>query len=128
MARGLWIDDNRNPPLSCPDAYKFIQWDIARTSQEALALIQGHPRYDHMAFDHDLGIVDGAIDETRPVIYWLYRNPEYFPRTANVHSQNSVGAQWLTDAITIDGARAGCTLIPNWWDEKKDTKGISISW
>lgn len=63
----LYIDDIRTPPDDAGD------WDIARTSQDALRLIQqADPPYILISFDHDLGLLpDGSCDTTMPVARYI---------------------------------------------------------
>lgn len=92
----LWIDDLRPAP-------KGFDW--AKTSQEAIDMIQANPPYEHISFDHDLG----GEDTTRRVVLWLCYNEEKWCKTASVHSMNSIGREWLTGMIQRYGN--GCILL-----------------
>lgn len=84
----LYIDDIRTPD----DAE---DWDIARTSQEALLMIQqADPPYILISFDHDLGLLsDGSCDTTMPVARYIEEmcfHGMVCPQYA-IHSANPVG-------------------------------------
>ena len=82
----LFVDDLRDPP----DA----TWTVARTSAEALAILESGAQVDELSFDHDLG----GDDTSRPIVLWL---SEYggWPATVRVHSANPVGVEWLVGMI-----------------------------
>lgn len=82
----LWIDDLRTPPND---------WLWAKSSKDAIFILQTVSNIDTISFDHDLG----GSDTTRPVILWLCENPEKWPATCFVHSMNNVGREWLEGMI-----------------------------
>lgn len=82
----LWIDDIRTPPRG------YI-W--AKTSQEAIDLIEANDPFSHVSFDHDLG----GDDTSRRVVLWMCENSGKWPKTASVHSMNPIGREWLTEMI-----------------------------
>lgn len=83
----LWIDDLR----PAPDGYEWVL-----TSEAAIDAIKASPeRFEHIAFDHDLG----GEDSSRRVVLWLCENDDKWPLAASVHSMNSVGREWLTGMI-----------------------------
>jgi len=91
MTYKLFIDDERNPPISwCDEPVK-----ICRSSSEAISCISMHGIPDFISFDHDLGGEDTAIK----VINWLENSCiEHNLRFSEsfefyVHSQNPVGAE-----------------------------------
>lgn len=103
----LFIDDIREPPSS--------DWIVARTSTEAIALIErdGCPR--EISFDHDLGGDDTAMR----LAHWLVSRdldePGFIPFDFRyyVHSANPVGranidglmSEYLRHKLTADAAK-----------------------
>lgn len=83
----LFIDDERDPVRD--------DWVIARSSAEAIKIIEERGCPQEIAFDHDLGQNDTV---TRNFLRWFedalldgkIRMPELF--TFSVHSQNPIGA------------------------------------
>lgn len=98
MSYKLFIDDERYPVDD--------SWVIARTSADAIKIMQdrGWPAY--ISFDHDLG----GPDTSRPVVNWMIEQvldgtyqdavPDFY-----VHSQNPIGRDWLKSRMQ-DLARA----------------------
>lgn len=94
------IDDERNLPV--PNAV------VARTSAEGLALLRHATEtgttIEQLWLDHDLGIVDGELDDIRVVLAWL--EEQAFFNTGPeielilVHTANPVGAQALTRGLS----------------------------
>jgi hypothetical protein len=88
----LYIDDLRAPPDT--------SWTVARTSQEAMALLVSHlSEITHISFDHDLG----GDDTTRPVAAYLEEMRHGltpFPIETTIHSANPVGRAWLVHALS----------------------------
>jgi hypothetical protein len=89
----LLIDDLR--------VFRHVEADaelhVARNSGEALALLQANPdkHWDEIWFDHDLGIVNDAIDDSLPVVDYIaerafFDNPVSVG-TAYVQSSNPAG-------------------------------------
>lgn len=112
----MFLDDEKFPPDD------GSEWLIARSSQEAIDLVEtyGIPRF--ISFDHDLG----GNDTSRNFIHWLSdymmgNEFTFFSRDFNfdVHSQNPIGAQWIQDTMTamVDGRR-NLNMAP---DEKFQT-------
>ncbi len=86
-AYDLFVDDERDPPRDGRD------WTVARSVEEAVALVgaRGLPRF--ISFDHDLGEGGTGQDFAR----WLVEHcldgglaPDF---SFYVHSQNPVGAE-----------------------------------
>jgi hypothetical protein len=92
----LYIDDLR--PV--PDG-----WVLAKTSAEAIAMLESNPAFEAISFDHDLG----GDDTSRAVVLWLCEHEDKWPNTAYVHSFNPVGKEWLTGMIN----RYGCGVSRN---------------
>ncbi|WP_159599195.1 cyclic-phosphate processing receiver domain-containing protein [Agromyces humi] len=96
----LWIDDERPAPAG-------DDWVVARTSAEAIALLeqasQNGPRFDEISFDHDLGMVGGRTDDTRPVMLWLCEHGTW-PGKVVVHTGNPIGRTWLVGMARRYGA------------------------
>ncbi|CAM3260521.1 cyclic-phosphate processing receiver domain-containing protein [Tsukamurella hominis] len=82
----LFVDDLRDPP----DA----TWTVARTSAEALAILQTGAQVDELSLDHDLG----GEDTSRPIVLHLAEHGGW-PATVRVHSANPVGVEWLVGMI-----------------------------
>lgn len=82
----LFVDDLRDPP----DA----TWTVARTSAEALAIVQSGAQVDELSLDHDLG----GEDTSRPIVLWLAEHGGW-PATVRVHSANPVGVEWLIGMV-----------------------------
>lgn len=88
MTYRLFIDDERFPVDD--------NWEIVRTSADAIAMMQDRGWPCYISFDHDLG----GPDTTRSVVNWMidqvldgfYRGPmpQFF-----VHSQNPIGRDWI---------------------------------
>lgn len=89
------------------------KWINARTPDEAIKLIDTaveNKEEIHISFDHDLG---GELTSRSIVNYMLYNG--ITPTTANVHSANPVGAQWLETALNRDfGHPIPKIEIPHW--------------
>lgn len=89
----LFIDDERFPVTN--------DWVIARSSDEAIAMVTMHGMPTEISFDHDLG----GDDTSRLFIMWmvdalldgLITIPEGF--TFSVHSQNPIGAEWIRSTM-----------------------------
>ena len=89
VVKKLFIDDERHPSDE--------NYEIVRSSAEAIAwtILNGIP--ERISFDHDLG----GEDTSRVFINWLTDQliegrlsfPENFK--FSVHSQNPIGAQWI---------------------------------
>ncbi|MBS4102921.1 cyclic-phosphate processing receiver domain-containing protein [Tsukamurella paurometabola] len=82
----LFVDDLRDPP----DA----TWTVARSSAEALEILQSGARVAELSLDHDLG----GDDTSRPIVLWLAEHDRW-PAVVRVHSANPVGVEWLTGMI-----------------------------
>jgi len=90
----LLIDDLRD----FREEYKPDNYDIARTSEEAIQLLSEN-EYDTVYWDHDLG----GDDTTMEVVSWLLRRSIEGDRknigTCYVHTSNPVGAVNLKNAF-----------------------------
>lgn len=83
--KNLWVDDIREPPTG---------WAWAKTSSQALTMIEEYGPYDTISFDHDLG----GDDTTRPIVLWMSEHDRW-PFRVRVHTANPVGREWLTGMI-----------------------------
>ena len=87
MTYKLFLDDERHPAKD--------GWIVARSSAEAVALVESYGCPKEIAFDHDLGGADTAIN----FVDWLQdalldgRVVLPFGFTYSVHSQNPIGAE-----------------------------------
>lgn len=83
----LYIDDIRTP--------KTDNWEIVRTSQEAIIFMAENGCSNYISFDHDLG----GDDTSMKVVHWMIEKdleegnfiPDNFE--FNVHSANPVGVK-----------------------------------
>lgn len=86
----LFLDDERFPAND-----RWNRWTIARSSQEAIELVQQQGMPVEIAFDHDLG----GEDTSMKFIHWMidqhYDHGLVIPAELifSVHSQNPVGAK-----------------------------------
>lgn len=94
MTYKLFIDDERFPAND--------GWTIARSSQEAIAMIIEYGMPYFISFDHDLGGEDTAIRVIRWIIdSFLDGNLEIHPDfDFYVHSQNPIGAENIRKLMT----------------------------
>ncbi|AMS02716.1 hypothetical protein BJD55_gp050 [Gordonia phage Yvonnetastic] len=94
----LWVDDIRTPPEG---------WAWAKTSDEALWLIDvaaySGRDFEAISLDHDLG----GDDTTRPVVLWMAEH-DHWPGRVHVHSSNPPGVEWLRGMVERYGP--GVTL------------------
>jgi len=84
----LWLDDERNPGLAAdPSEPQVSGWVWAKSTKEAIKLVEtlGNPAF--MSLDHDLG----GDDTSMKFLKWL-ANYSY-PSEYQVHSANPVGAK-----------------------------------
>lgn len=87
MSYKLFIDDERYP--TTPD------WMVARTSYDAIWMVENYGMPTEIAFDHDLG----GEDTTMVFLKWLEQKlmEEFVAFPANfkysIHSQNPIGAK-----------------------------------
>ena len=87
MSYKLFIDDERCP--TTPD------WMIARTSYDAIWMVENYGMPTEIAFDHDLG----GEDTTMVFLKWLEQKlmEEFVAFPTNfkysIHSQNPIGAK-----------------------------------
>lgn len=86
MTWKLFIDDERFPITD--------DWQIARSSQEAIDMVQANGMPAEIAFDHDLG-----GDDTSMKFIWWFIDAYYDgllligDLSYTIHSQNSVGVK-----------------------------------
>ena len=85
MTYKLFIDDERHPVTD--------DWMIARSSQEAIELLQYYGIPQEIAFDHDLGGDDTSMRYIRALIDFMDTLDVKFPKDFkySVHSQNPIG-------------------------------------
>jgi hypothetical protein len=103
----LFIDDMRNPPER--------GWAVARSSREAIGLLQVNGCPKQISFDHDLGGDDTAM----VVVKWMIERDldgdgKFIPTdfTFRVHSANPVGKaniEGLLDAYLRQRTRTNRT-------------------
>lgn len=96
----LLIDDLRN----------FVdnrEATIARNSRDALEILSNDNDWDEIWFDHDLGIVDGAIDSVMSVVDFMsgqaFMDAPVNVGTVYVHTSNPVGAKQIMSSLTRYG-------------------------
>jgi hypothetical protein len=86
MTYSLWVDDQADelPARKVPEG-----WVGAKSSSEAIAIVQEKGPPEWMDLDHDLGGSDTVLVFLR----WLRENHfNDIPRGCRVHSQNPIGA------------------------------------
>lgn len=81
----LFIDDERFPA-------GYRNWTIARTSSEAIALVEARGMPGFVSFDHDLGGEDTSMVFLRWLAEHAMDNGLTFNFDYFVHSQNPIGA------------------------------------
>lgn len=83
----LFIDDERFP--TTPD------WFVARTSEQAITAVKNYGFPKEIAFDHDLGNDDTAINFLNFLPNYFIDNDCKFPTgfKYSIHSQNPVGRE-----------------------------------
>jgi hypothetical protein len=92
MSYKLFIDDERFPPGS------QHQWIIARSSEEAIRIVDTLGMPEFISFDHDLGGEDTSIVFVKWMIEWVLDCIEQgcedkIKLDYYVHSQNPVGVK-----------------------------------
>lgn len=89
----LFVDDERKAPSG---------WILAKTSADAIELLSlcrdGLRAITDLSLDHDLSIVDGEDDTTRPVVLWMCEH-DWWPANVYVHTGNPVGEEWLVGMV-----------------------------
>lgn len=92
----LVIDDLRNPLEWMKNDNDIV---IARTSDDAMEILQGETAFDQIYFDHDLG----GDDTTRPAALYLeelaYFGNAYPVGEVIVHTSNSTGGDWIVRGL-----------------------------
>lgn len=81
----LFLDDERHPPND------GRPWLIARSTAEAMALLDSNGWPEYVSFDHDLGGDDTSMVFLRRVIDRLLDEGQDLPFAWTVHSQNPIG-------------------------------------
>ena len=86
----LYIDDERNPKTQ-------RDWEIVRTSSEAINYMTKNGCPNYISFDHDLG----GDDTSMIIVKWMVErdlDKPFIPNDFefNVHSANPVGAANIT--------------------------------
>src|SRR5262249_45484930 len=91
MTWSLYLDD-----LAMKERFpdKSREWLIARSTEEAKALVEkfGPPQF--ISFDHDLGkLPKGGTDEATEFVRWLIKHYYDAKIDYQIHSANPVGAE-----------------------------------
>ncbi len=86
----LYIDDIRNP--------KSPNWDIVRSSVEAIQYLENNGCPEYISFDHDLNGDDTAMVIVKYMVNQDLDNPGFIPEgfEFNTHSANPVGSANIT--------------------------------
>lgn len=105
----LFLDDLRNPPDD--------SWTVARSMEEAIAIVRANPTIEYMSLDHDLGdalceeagegceepnrkdCVHRAAPTGMDFLKWVRDNDAWPVHKPNVHSANPVGAANMRNLI-----------------------------
>lgn len=95
MGWKLFLDDDLDNPNA--DEWRHTPEGFlgAKTSTEAIALVQEHGLPDFMDLDFDLGMVNGKIDTAEVFLKWLEVNYHDTPPAHHTHSRNNQGALWI---------------------------------
>lgn len=98
----LWLDDDHDNPIAqstraVPDGYT-----PARSTAEAIALIERLGLPSCMDLDFDLGMTDSVLgfsdgkkDSAEIFLKWLANRYPDDPPVYFIHSRNTVGALWI---------------------------------
>jgi hypothetical protein len=95
----LFIDDVRDPITD--------DWVVCRTSEEAILKTEELGCPNEIAFDHDLGILNGEFDTTMRYIYalegLLMTNVTIIPEgfKYSIHSSNPVGVDRIRSEMEL---------------------------
>ena len=99
MKMVLLIDDLREFRFDSPD----IDLIIARTSKEALKILELDTVWDEIWFDHDLGKPEGKLDTTIPVVDYLseraFNDDPVKVALVYVHTSNPVGGKQIVASL-----------------------------
>lgn len=83
----LFLDDIREPEY----LYGSSDWVIARNIEEFKNIILDKGAPNEVSFDHDLGIVNGKIEEASEALHWLMYSDYIVPKI-RIHSDNIAGS------------------------------------
>jgi hypothetical protein len=84
----LFLDDLRNPEMIYENPE---EWVMVRNIQEFKEIIIERGAPSEISFDHDLGVVNGRIEEAPEALYWLMY-ADYIVPVIRVHSDNVGGS------------------------------------
>lgn len=89
----LFIDDERNPVTD--------DWVIARSSEEAIYLVEAEGMPNEIAFDHDLGFDDTSMKFLNWLTEQLIEGRLQIPTSFkySIHSMNPVGARMIANRM-----------------------------
>ena len=89
----LYLDDLRDPPDQT--------WTVARSYEEAVALVAEHGFPEHVSFDHDLGGEQTGLDFAHYLVR-LYLDEGTMPANFgfDVHSANVPGSENIEGLLT----------------------------
>lgn len=76
---------------------------IARTSSEALSILETQQEWDEIFLDHDLGMPNGKLDDVMPVVDFLceqaFNGTPVSVQTIYVHTSNPAGARHIMSSL-----------------------------
>lgn len=95
MALKLWLDDERDPKLHCPN--KGCGWTWVKTVPEAIRLVETTcHEWTDASLDHDLGL---GWEEGHVFVTWMIEKGKWPVNEPQVHSQNPTGRLMMQRAI-----------------------------
>lgn len=113
MTWSLWLDDqandptmpDRSPPTNDPFFHKR-NWKIAKTSKQAMKLVNEFGPPTHMDLDHDLGQAPDrmGLDNTFHFLHWL----------SNRHPQSIRNITWTTHSRNPDCNKRMDSYLDSW--------------
>lgn len=92
----LLVDDLRH---FADESIEYVQ---AYTSAEAIAILSKGGRFGEIWLDHDLGMPNGVLDDTRPVVNLLVRH-HVGTAAIIVHTSNPVARKWMVPSLQDAG-------------------------
>lgn len=91
----LWLDDDHDNPIAQSTRAVPEGYTPARSTAEAIALIERLGLPNCMDLDYDLGLVEGKKDSAEIFLKWLSNRYPDDPPVYFIHSRNTVGALWI---------------------------------
>lgn len=96
----LFIDDERVPETIFGNGECAEGWTIARSSMQAMTLVEEKGMPAQISFDHDLGAEDTGAHFLKWLIEYAIEKEITFVPKCTVHSQNPAGAKSIKSLIS----------------------------